>query len=333
MDRAQRCAFIRCWWALCLLVALALSALPRASDAAGSFIAKTYNGHSYNVFLPSGYQPGTAIPLVVMLHGCTQDPDQFAMATAMNDVAEQHTFIAVYPEQSAAANANKCWNWFKPAHQARGSGEPALLAGIAEQVTRDYTVDEQRVYVAGLSAGAAMSVIMGATYPDIFAAVGVGSGLEYQAATTTLGAFKAMARGGPNPERKGNRAYSAMGSQTRGVPVIAFHGTADTTVALVNSHQVIAQWAQTNDRADDGADNNSIDNTPDATTMDTVPGGHSFTRYVYQDASGADMLEKYIVDGMGHAWSGGSSAAPYTDPQGPNASQLMWQFFAAHPRG
>lgn len=285
------------------------------------------------VYIPSGYQSGTPVPLVVMLHGCTQDPDQFATGTEMNNYAEQNNFIVVYPDQPSSSHQNKCWHWFDPAHQSRGSGEPAVIAGIVNEVESDYSIDSSRVYVAGLSAGAAMSVIMGATYPDMFATIGVGSGLEYKAATSELAAWTAMMQGGPDPVQQGNAAYDAMGSYTRVVPVIVFHGTSDYIVYPVNGHQVISQWAQTNDRASDGSDDNNIDDTADQTINGQVPNGRSYTEYVYKDSSnGAVVMEKYMVNGMGHAWSGGNSAGSYTDPQGPKASQLMWNFFKSHPK-
>ena len=308
--------------------------LPLGKAEAGSFITKTYtDGRTYKVYIPSGYQSGTPVPLVVMLHGCTQNPDDFATGTEMNNCAEQYNFIVVYPDQPSSSNSSKCWNWFDPAHQSRGIGEPAVIAGIVNQVKNEYSIDTNRIFVAGMSAGACMSVIMGATYPDVFAAIGVHSGLEYKAATNSTDAWTAMINGGPDPVQQGNAAYNAMGSYKRVVPVIVFHGTSDYTVYPVNGHQVISQWAQTNDRASDGSDNNNIDDTADQTVNGQVPNGRSYTQYVYKDSStGAVVMEKYMVNGMGHAWSGGNSAGSYTDPQGPKASQIMWQFFQNHPK-
>lgn len=315
-----------------LVLTLFMSILPMSSSAAGSFITKTYNGRNYKVYIPEGYQDGTAVPLVVMLHGCTQDPDQFSAGTQMNTLADSEKFLVLYPEQPSSANSNKCWNWFETAHQSRGSGEPALIAGMVNQVKANYTIDDNRVFVGGLSAGAAMSVIMGATYPDIFAAISVGAGLEYKAATNLTGAYTAMSSGGPNPIQQGDAAYTAMGNYKRVVPVIVFHGTSDYTVYPVNADQVISQWAQTNDKASDGVDNNNLDDTADQTNTGTVSGGRSYTQYIYKDATGATVMEKYTVDGMGHAWSGGSTAGSYTDPKGPNATQLSWNFFESHPK-
>lgn len=303
-----------------------------SSSAAGSFTSKTYNGRTYKLYVPSGYQGSAALPLVVMLHGCTQDPDQFAAGTQMNALAETEKFFVLYPEQPSSANSNKCWNWFDTAHQSRGSGEPALIAGMVNQIKSSYSIDADQVFVGGLSAGAAMSVIMGATYPDIFAAISVGAGLEYKAATSVTGAYTAMSSGGPNPIQQGDLAYSAMGEHKRVVPVILFHGTADYTVAPINAHQILSQWAQTNDRASDGLDNNNIDDTADQTLPGTVSGGRSYTQYIYKDTAGKTVMEKYMIEGMGHAWSGGSTSGSYTDPKGPNATKLSWNFFKNHPK-
>ncbi|WDW09453.1 PHB depolymerase family esterase [Priestia aryabhattai] len=303
-----------------------------SSSAAGSFTSKTYNGRTYKLYVPSSYQGGAALPLVVMLHGCTQDPDQFAAGTQMNALAETEKFFVLYPEQPSSANSNKCWNWFDTAHQSRGSGEPALIAGMVNQIKSSYSIDADQVFVGGLSAGAAMSVIMGATYPDIFAAISVGAGLEYKAATSVTGAYTAMSSGGPNPIQQGDLAYSAMGEHKRVVPVILFHGTADYTVAPINAHQILSQWAQTNDRASDGLDNNNIDDTADQTLPGTVSGGRSYTQYIYKDTAGKTVMEKYMIEGMGHAWSGGSTSGSYTDSKGPNATKLSWNFFKNHPK-
>ncbi|WP_243555726.1 extracellular catalytic domain type 1 short-chain-length polyhydroxyalkanoate depolymerase [Priestia megaterium] len=303
-----------------------------SSSAAGSFTSKTYSGRTYKLYVPSSYQGGGALPLVVMLHGCTQDPDQFAAGTQMNALAETEKFLVLYPEQPSSANSNKCWNWFDTAHQSRGSGEPALIVGMVNQIKSSYSIDADQVFVGGLSAGAAMSVIMGATYPDIFAAISVGAGLEYKAATSVTGAYTAMSSGGPNPIQQGDLAYLAMGEHKRVVPVILFHGTADYTVAPINAHQILSQWAQTNDRASDGLDNNNIDDTADQTVTGTVSGGRSYTQYIYKDTVGKTVMEKYMIEGMGHAWSGGSTSGSYTDPKGPNATKLSWNFFKSHPK-
>jgi poly(hydroxyalkanoate) depolymerase family esterase len=314
---------------LALLISLWI-AVPTSHTYAASFDWKRApDGRQYKLYVPSGYQPGSPMPLVVMLHGCTQDPDQFAAGTQMNPIAERKNFLVAYPAQPATANFNRCWNWFYTSHQSRGSGEPASIAGVVNHIKGSYTVDESRIHIAGLSAGGAMSVIMGATYPDVFASIGVGAGLEYQAATSVTGAYMAMLYGGPDPVRQGQAAYRTMGNAARVVPVIVFHGTADYTVRPINGDQVISQWATTNTLA---SGNRSIDDRADQTQSGSVPGGRSYTTYTYNDHAGQPVMEKVIVDGMGHAWSGGSTAGTYTDPQGPDASAMMWQFFQFHQR-
>lgn len=319
--------FWRRVWVAVLAVVLLVGMAPEPTEAAGTFVQKVApDGRVYKLYVPSGYN-GQSLPLVVMLHGCTQNPDTFAAGTEMNAYAEQHRFLVAYPEQPYSANINKCWNWFDLNHQSRGKGEPASIVGVVNHVKSQYSVDSRRVYVAGLSAGGAMSVILGATYPDTFAAVGVGAGLEYQAATSLTGATMAMLYGGPDPNAQGTKAHQAMGSHARVVPVMVVHGTADYTVYPVNGNQVISQWAQTNDWASDGADNQNIDDQADEVANGTAPGGRTYTHAKYKDQNGTVMLEKVTVNGMGHAWSGGSSSGTYTDPQGPKASEMMWNFF------
>ncbi len=315
-----------------LLVVLALIlALPRPTLAAGTWVtgsvSTSYGSRSYKLWVPAGYQPGVPAPLVMMLHGCSQSPDDFAAGTAMNSVADANTFLVVYPEQPSSVDSLKCWQWWDPAHQGRGAGEPAILAAMVNKIKTTHSVNPSQVYVAGLSAGAAMTAILGATYPDVFKAIGVASGLEYKATTSRLNAYTAMSQGGPSPSSQGYAAYQAMGSAKARVPTIVFHGTSDYTVYPINGDQVLSQWAQTNDYVDDGSDNNSVNDGADVTTNGSVPGGRTYTRSQYNDASGALLLEKWVVQGMGHAWSGGSSAGSYTDPQGPSASAEMWRFF------
>jgi len=191
---------------------------------------------------------GSAVPLVIMLHGCTQTPADFAAATQMDQLADQKQFVVVYPQQTSTYNQADCWNWFDSADQSRGSGEPAIIAGIAqtvEQNTSQWTIDTSRVYMVGFSAGAAMAVILGVTYPDVFAAIGVASGLEYEAATSSNNSFMAMFQGGPDPTQQGQAAYDAMGNAARVVPTMVFQGTSDYTVHPINGDQAIEQWMQT----------------------------------------------------------------------------------------
>ncbi|WP_270182223.1 extracellular catalytic domain type 1 short-chain-length polyhydroxyalkanoate depolymerase [Alkalihalobacillus sp. CinArs1] len=303
---------------------------PSSTLAAGQFTSGSYGGKTYKLYIPEQYDQNQSYPLYVMLHGCTQDANQFATSTQMNALADEKGFLVLYPEQNSSANSSKCWNWFEPSHQSRGSGEPGVIAGMVQEIQTNYTIQQNQVYVAGLSAGAAMSVIMGATYPDIFSGVGVGAGLEYKAATTSSSAFSAMSSGGPDPTLQGRAAYSAMGSHAELLPVIVFHGTSDYTVRPVNGDQVISQWAVTNDLSATGTEDEWIDDVPENTENLQVPGGRSYTLSDYHGQDGKVWMKKVIVESMGHAWSGGSSQGSYTDPQGPNASRMMWEFFNAN---
>lgn len=308
----------------------------RASSS-GTFTQYTYNGAAgsrpYYVYTPANYQVGSAVPMVVMLHGCTQTPTDFAAGTQMNALADQQQFIVVYPQQTSSYNSLSCWNWFLTADQARGSGEPAIIAGITqtvEQTTSQWTIDTNRVYVAGMSAGAAMSVIMGATYPDLYAAIGVHSGLEYQAATSQSAASTAQSQGGPSPTQQGQAAYNAMGSVARVVPTIDFQGQSDYTVYPINGDQVIQQWMQTDYLASNGTYNASF-SSPATANNGQVPSGYSYTVQTWNNTSGQEIEEYWKINGMGHAWSGGSSSGSYTDSKGPSATNAMYAFFMAHP--
>ncbi len=277
------------------------------------FIEASYSNpagsRAYKLFVPSGYQ-GQPIPLVVMLHGCTQSPDDFAAGTRMNFIAEEQTCLVVYPAQRSDANPSKCWNWFRTADQQRGVGEPSLIAGITRQVMRDYSVDPKRVYVGGLSAGAAAAAIMGATYDDLYAAVGIHSGLACGAATDMPSAFAAMRQGG-GPGR------SVISGNRPPVPAIIFHGDRDTTVHPNNGGQVLEQAIGTT-------------STQKTVHRGRIPGGHDYTRTTHTDAGGSEILEHWNIHGAGHAWSGGSLAGSYTDPRGPDATREMLRFFLAH---
>lgn len=300
----------------------------------GAFIAfENANKRRYKLYVPSGYRQGRPIPLVVMLHGCQQNPDDFAAGTEMNDYAEQHTLLVMYPEQPRTANQGSCWNWFKKENQVRGSGEPAEIVELVEQVKRYYAVDSQRVYVAGISAGSAMATILGATYPDVFAALGLCSGPAYRQATNGLTAFLAQAGWRGDPRKSGQAAYDAMGPHCRVMPVIIFQGTADKQLAPSNADKVLEQWLYTNQLVAENKQLPMLDAAPDR-VIEGKPakdGAHPFMLTVYSDQHGQVLMERYMVEGMGHAWSGGSNAGSFTDPHGPKASQMLINFFLAHP--
>jgi poly(hydroxyalkanoate) depolymerase family esterase len=264
---------------------------------------------AYRLFIPSRYQ-GQPLPLVVMLHGCTQSPDDFAAGTRMNFIGEEQTCLVVYPAQRSEANHAKCWNWFRAADQQRGSGEPSLIAGITRQIMRDYAVDPKRVYVGGLSAGAAAAAIMGATYRDLYAAIGVHSGLACGAAIDLPSAFVAMRQGGGSD-------HKVIPGDEPPVPTIVFHGDRDTAVHPNNGDQILEQSMR-------------MTSTQKKVHRGRVPGGHAYTRTIHTDASGHRIFEHWNIHGAGHAWSGGSPAGSYTDPRGPDATREMMRFFLEH---
>jgi poly(hydroxyalkanoate) depolymerase family esterase len=256
----------------------------------------------YKLYVPSGYT-GEPVPLVVMLHGCTQDPDDFATGTQMNKLAEELNCLVVYPAQSMQANSSRCWNWFSAVDQQRGQGEPSIIAGITREVMGSHAIDPKQVYVAGLSAGGAMATIMGTQYPDLYAAVGVHSGLPFASAQDLPSALAAM---------KGD--FRRPANPSKAIPIIVFHGDRDTTVHPANGDELIAQGAR-----------HMVKDI--VVEPGKVPDGHAYTRTVHQRADGAPHAEQWLIHGAGHAWSGGSANGSYTDGKGPDASREMMRFF------
>jgi len=291
--------------------------LPAEADlpVGAQFLSRTFSNEAgsrpYKLYVPSGYT-GQPVALVVMLHGCTQSPDDFAAGTGMNEAAEEQVFLVAYPGQTASANPQRCWKWFSAEDQQRGKGEPSLIAGITRQVMQEYAVDPQRVYVAGLSAGGAAAAIMGTAYPDLYAAIGVHSGLACGAASDLPSALAAMKRGRGGPA---HRASGANGH--RPVPAIVFHGDRDTTVSPRNGDEVVAQSVGEKSRAQ--------------VQTGQTSGGHAYSRTVHLDEAGQPGTELWVIHGAGHAWSGGSAAGSYTDPHGPDATREMLRFFWEHP--
>ena len=289
-----------------------------SSARKGSFTRHAYSGDAgrlgYRLYIPATQHQG--MPLVVMLHGCTQSPEDFARGTRMNELAEEQGFLVAYPEQTQAANAQKCWNWFRPGDQARGSGEPALIAGLTREIMERHSVDPRRVYVAGLSAGGAAAAIMAATYPDLYAAVGIHSGLACGSARDLPSALAAMngkgvVRSRPRTGRAGDY-----------VPTITVHGDQDRTVHPSNSKSI----------HEAGASDPKIAALKRIETQGVSQGGRRYRCVKLSDAHGVSWAEHWHVEGSGHAWSGGSAEGSYTDPAGPDASREMLRFFLQHER-
>ena len=285
------------------------SQLARATSQA-TFVDARFTCESgslaYKVFVPEGLAPEVRPPLLLMLHGCTQTPDDFARGTRMNEIAQEHGYVVAYPAQAKGSNASRCWNWFRAQDQQRDRGEGALLAALARHLVAVHRLDAERVFAAGLSAGGAMAAVLAHTHPEVFAAVGVHSGLPYGSAHDLPSALTAMKAGGSG--HSGRIAASRA---------IVFHGDADGTVNVRNGDGLAAQFAC------------AREDLRLSVERETTTRGRAFTRRVYHDAAGHAALEHWTIHGAGHAWSGGAAGGSYTDPAGPDASLAMIRFFSA----
>ena len=274
-----------------MLILLMMLQLPPGTFTQHDFQSEA-GARKYWLYVPASYDRAKPAPLVVMLHGCTQDANDFARGTRMNQRAEEEGFIVVYPEQGAVNNPLKCWNWFDAGHQERGNGEPAIIAGITRAVGANYAIDSTRVFMAGISAGAAMANIVAVTYPELFAAVALHSGIEYKSATSVLDARKAMMEGSADSTAPGKLAFAAMGERARAIPVLIINGGQDKSVPVLHARQLEQQWR----------------------TMAALAGAQA-------------VIETLIVEPLGHAWSGGSPEGTYTDANGPDATSAILKFF------
>ncbi len=307
------------------------SVVPDEPVRPGDFVTRSFScgvgARTYKLHVPASYAHTSdeRVPLIVMLHGCTQDPDDFAAGTRMNALADQHGFVVAYPAQAAHANGSKCWNWFRGQDQSRDRGEPALIAGITREVAANYLIDERRIFVAGLSAGAAMAVVLAATYPELYVAVGVHSGLPYACAHDVPSAFAAMSRGALSRTPLSRATAAAQRSDARrAIPTIIFHGDHDPTVNASNADAIVEQA-----RAAVWADDTELNPT---VYRGTSPNGRAYTRTVLADGVRQPVIEHWVLHGAGHAWSGGSPDGSYTDPNGPDASAEMIRFFYSQHR-
>ena len=334
------------------VAALAGGLVPGATAATGSFAEATHPGVDgsptleYWLYVPASMPPAGERSLVVYLHGCTQTGPDAAVGTRWNDIADQHGFLVVYPEQSPAYNGTQCWNWFLPDHQSRGAGEPASIAGIASQVAAGHGVDPARVYVAGASAGADMATIVAATYPEVFAAVAPFAGCAYLTCADIAG----------------TAAHAVMGTRARVAPAFVVQGTADPLNNGAMGETAVTQWVGTNDRADDGEANGSVPSNPSETEHRDVDerlvanvgtagdvcvrnkqfpcaaGATGWSAYPvtvrrYRGADDCVVVESWLIHGLSHDYPGGDPRGSFTDPAGPDLTAATWAFFDGHRNG
>lgn len=301
----------------------ASAAPPARPPAAGQVTYGTWGDAAvprrWRLYTPARPAGAPRAPLLVMLHGCTQDADDLARGTRLDEVAERHGLVVLYPEQPAGANALRCWNWFDPAHQRREAGEPALLAQLVARVAQDRDVDPARVHVAGISAGGAMALILAAGYPERFASVASASGMPVGAVTAAAQAWQVMREGASAEQASPQAVRERMGANARAVPLLVLHGGADATVVPANGRRTAEQWAA------------AIGATPaEPRRTEASPTSRASQHQRWRGADGGDVVEFVEIAGLGHAWSGGSAEGTYTDPQGPDSSELLARFVARH---
>jgi len=313
----------------------AMSSPPSPPPAArqGRVVDGRYAGpegtRAWRLYVPSAHAPGRALPLLVLLHGCTQDAADIARGTRMDEAAEAGGFLVLYPEQPPAANPRKCWNWFDPAHQGRG-GEPALLHALIGDVARQWGSAPGRVHVAGISAGAAMAALYAVAYPGTVASLSSVAGIPWQGATTVGAALQVMQRGAGAALPGAAAMLAAMGDAARPFPVLVVHGAQDNVVAPVNGEETARQFAAWHDalRARGGAA--SLVAAP---AVETEEGGRTRSDAVWRDAQGAPWVRLVRIGALGHAWGGGSPAGSFTDPAGPSVTALVTAMVTGAPGG
>ena len=274
----------------------------------------------YRLVVPAGTRAGA--PLVVWLHGCTQDAAELARSSRVDELAAAEKVIVVLPEQPAAANPAKCWNWFVPEHQARGAGEPAEIAAIARAVAEEFGADSRRIHVGGLSAGGAMAVVAAIAYPDLFAAAASHSGIGWRMAANVAGGLAAMKSGGAAADSLGMAAHAGMGKVARAIPLFVMHGMKDVVAVPAASRQLIAQFV---------ALSRAAGSALVADSTEGMAGGYAYRQLRYRDGAGRVTIEAWFVDSLGHALSGGAPEARWTDTRGPDATREMLRFFLEHP--
>lgn len=318
---------------LFVLLLVSINAIAAGSWHSGKVDASAAGSRDYKVWLPEGYDSNKPLPMIVALHGCMQNAEAFSTQTGLNALADTKKFIVLYPLQSSLANGLSCWNWMLDSNQSKMGGEPEIIAKITEQVVGKYAVDKSRVYIAGLSAGGGMASNMMACYPEIYAAGSVHGGVMFRAADNPGVGMAAMfdASKANSPEVTGRAAWECSGKFRKPVPVMIWHGTSDNIVVPGHVDLMVRQFVKMNDLADDGQENDSISSkNPEKKTVKTDK-KRSYVRETYRGFN-QDLIVKCMVEGMDHAWSGGSSQIPYSDPSGPDATQIMVEWFLTKKR-
>ena len=305
------------------------SAVPNDDRIVAGVFRNEAGERRYKLFIPDGAGPPGGRPLVVMLHGCTQDADDIARGSRMNGAAKARGWMVLYPEQPATHHIKKCWHWYDPRHQHRGAGEPSLVAGMTRQISLQYGADTSRVFLAGVSAGAAMASLVAAAYPEVYSALALHSGLVHSASATVIDALGVMQKGVPSPEPHAVAAFAEMGARARVVPTLVIHGERDAVLAPINGAQAAKQWFLTNALVM----GQPLDTTSGATNATLgEEGGYHLRTSTYRANDGTPLSTLVMVKELGHAWSGGSSAGTFADERGPDATRRVFEFFAAVPR-
>lgn len=324
MTRSKKTRIIA--MVLALALALAIFIIPTTTgSAASSFTTVNYKmNQQYLRYVPSTYKAGTEVPLVVALHGCSQTASQFATSTKLNKMAEKYNFIVIYPQQAATRQVLLCWSFFSST--SRNSTEPKMIVNMVNQVKSQYSIDNDQVFVCGFSAGGAMASTLALCYPEIFAAASVTSGLMHNSCNMMTYATAMLYGSSNSPTSTGRSAYSSAGSKAHVIPIITFHGLTDTTVNVVNSYQIMTQFATFNDLADDGTLNSSIRGDSDKQT--TTP---TYIHYEHYDANGDVIMERYVVSELAgiyaHVWNGGDGISYNNAASSIDQTQLMLDFW------
>ncbi|CAN5216054.1 PHB depolymerase family esterase [soil metagenome] len=280
----------------------------------------------YWLYIPDGVKKDL-MPLVVMLHGCEQSASQFAQGTRMNQLAAKKGFAVLYPQQSRKENASRCWNWYDKTNQD-GGGEASMIVGVVQKVREKFPIDASRIYIGGMSAGAAMANIIALRHPQLIAAVGLHSGAVFGEAQSALGAIAVMQHGSRNANFGTlHAALGGAGAQQK-IPAILIHGERDFVVRSVNMAHAAKQFRVLNQLSGE-SDEPVISEHPRVATASQSR--NAYKTFDYFD--GRKLIVRVCeIAQLDHAWSGGDCSLRFNACEGPDASLMMWNFFALHRR-